>query len=69
MELENQLSFERRLYEYREIDPKTVSVLIRGDERCETGTILEIMEKCRDQNFENISLKALVKTSENVSSP
>lgn len=63
-ELESPLSFERRLYEFRGIDPKTVSVLIRGDERCETGKILSIIEKCRDQNFEDMTLKALVKTKE-----
>ncbi len=63
-DLERPLSFERRLYDLRGIDPKTVVVLVRGDGRCETGKIQRILKECQEQNFETFNLKAIAKSGE-----
>ena len=53
------LGRECRLYEYKKITPDKVTVLIRGDHRANTGEILDLLEVCKRQGFENFLFIAI----------
>ena len=55
------LSRECRLYEYKKITPDKVTVLVRGDQRCEWGEVSDLVKECKTQGFVSISFVALAK--------
>ena len=48
------LAIEGQLYGYKKVDKNTVSVLLRGDGRCRTGLIQDVMQKCQQEGFGHI---------------
>ncbi len=57
------LGRECRLYEYKKITPDKITVLIRGDNRCETGEILDLVQECKKQGFDIFRFVAIAEES------
>ena len=55
------LGRECRLYEYKKITPDKVTVLVRGDQRCDTGEVLDLAKECKMQGFVNFNFVAIAK--------
>lgn len=51
------LTQEKRFYTAMKIDLSQITVIIRGDARCETGTIQEIMKLCQQVGFSDFKLR------------
>ena len=55
------LSIEGQLFGYRKVDRNTVTVLLRGDGRCSTGLVQDVMQKCQQEGFEIFKLITISK--------
>jgi len=53
------LDREARLYQGKEIDPKSVTIKIRADAEVPTGIVQQLIELCQDSGFEKFAMSAM----------
>jgi len=53
------LGLECRLYGYKKIPLDKITVILRGDNRANTGTVLDIVKMCKQQGFDNFRFIAI----------
>jgi len=53
------LDREARLYQGKEIDPKSVTIKIRADAEVPTGIVQQLIELCQQSGFEKFAMSAM----------
>jgi biopolymer transport protein ExbD len=53
------LGLECRLYGYKKIPLDKITVLLRGDNRADTGQVLDLVEECQKQGFSDFRFVAI----------
>ncbi len=56
-----QLQMEARVAETKQIDPKSITIVIRADAETPTGIVQELIKLAQDNGFEKFALKAKAK--------
>ena len=61
-----ELRMEARVAKTKNIDPKTMTVVIRADAQTPTGIVQDIIKRAQDYGFEKFSLKAKSKALDDI---
>jgi biopolymer transport protein ExbD len=56
---QDMLDREARLYQGKEVDPKTVTIKIRADAEVPTGIVQRLIELCQKSGFEKFAMSAM----------